>query len=106
MSVPRFQFYFLALNCVFTSASCFGSGNGVAFYILSRKLEVKSQVGCSKIRNGRIERSPTSHHNLCFEVANSEVRLQASSSLSGPAARRHGRIAFIFSLKVARDQGE
>jgi hypothetical protein len=59
--------------------------------ISSRKLEVKSQVGHSQIRNELIETSPTSHHNPCFGVANAEVLLRAQSSMSGSAARQTPR---------------
>jgi hypothetical protein len=47
--------------------------------ISSRKSEVKSQVGHSQIRSELIETSPTSHRNLCFRVANSEIRNPTSS---------------------------
>jgi hypothetical protein len=51
------------------------------------KVGSKKPSGYSQIRNELTETSPTSHHNPCFEVANSEVRLRAQSSLSGSAAR-------------------
>ena len=95
MPVPRFQFYFFSPKLCFCFCELLWFWKWrrfLNFYpmktLLSRNSEVKSQVGYSQIRNELIEASPTSHRNLCFEVANSEVRLRAQSSLSGSAARR------------------
>ena len=68
--------------------------------ISSRKSEVKSQVGYSQIRNELIETSPTSHRNLCFRVANSEIQLRAQNSLSGSAARLGSRFTKTFQRRA------
>ena len=94
MPVPRFQFYFFSPKLCFCFCELLWFWKWrrfLNFYpmktLLSRNSEVKSQVGYSQIRNELIETSPTSHRNLCFEVANSEMRFRAQSSLSGSAAR-------------------
>jgi hypothetical protein len=93
--VPRFQFYFFSPKPRFYFCELLWFWKWrrfLNFYypmktISSRKSEVKSQVGHSQIRNELIETSPTSHRDLFFGVANSEVQLRAQSSLSGSAAR-------------------
>ena len=94
MPVPRFQFYVFSLRprFYFCELLWFWKWRRFPnFYPMktssSRKSEVKSQVGYSQIRNELIETSPTSHRNLCFRVANSEIQLRAQSPLSGSAAR-------------------
>ena len=95
MPVPRFQLYFFSPKPRFYFCELLWFWKWrrfLNFYpmktISSRKSEVKSQVGHSQIRNELIEASPTSHRNLCFGVANSEIQLRAQNSLSGSAARR------------------
>ena len=95
MSVPHFQLYFFSPKPRFYFCELLWFWKWrrfLNFYpmktISSRKSEVESQVGYSQIRNELIETSPTSHRNLCFRVANSEIQLRAQNSLSGSAARR------------------
>ena len=73
--------------------------------LLSRNSEVKSQVGYSQIRNELIETSPTSHRNLCFEVANSEMRFRAQSPLSGSAARLYRDMKNYYDRSVNACEG-
>ena len=94
MSVPHFQLYFFSPKPRFYFCELLWFWKWrrfLNFYpmktISSRKSEVKSQVGYSQIRNELTETSPTSHRNLCFRVANSEIQLRAQNSLSGSAAR-------------------
>ena len=98
MSVPHFQLYFFSPKPRFYFCELLWFWKWrrfLNFYpmktISSRKSEVESQVGYSQIRNELIETSPTSHRNLCFRVANSEIQLRAQNSLSGSAARLTGR---------------
>ena len=93
ISVPRFQLYFFSLKPRFCFCELLWFWKWrrfLNFYPMktksSRKSEVKSQVGYSQIRNELIETSPTSHRNLCFRVANSEIQLRTQSPLSGSAA--------------------
>ena len=95
MSVPHFQLYFFSPKPRFYFCELLWFWKWrrfLNFYpmktISSRKSEVESQVGYSQIRNELIETSPTSHRNLCFRVANSEIQLRAQNSLSGSAARQ------------------
>ena len=97
MSVPHFQLYFFSPKPRFCFCELLWFWKWrrfLNFYpmktISSRKSEVESQVGHSQIRNELIETSPTSHRNLCFRVANSEIQLRAQNSLSGSAARQRG----------------
>ena len=109
MPVPRFQLYFFSPKPRFYFCELLWFWKWrrfLNFYpmktISSRKSEVKSQVGCSQIRNELIETSPTSHRNLCFRVANSEIQLRAQSSLSGSAAHRRPA---VITLDLARLDG-
>jgi hypothetical protein len=82
MPVPRFQLYFFSPKPRFCFCELLWFWKWrpfLNFYPMETILSRKSQVGHSQIRNELIETSPTSHRNLCFRVANSEIQLTSSS---------------------------